>query len=357
LVNRRDFIAGMALLSLSRESVSKEIEFAQVVPGRPMRFPRDHGAHPEFRTEWWYATGWLANRAGEPFGFQVTFFRSRLPFDTDNPSSFAPRQVLFAHAALADPALGRLREDQRAARPALGLAGAAEDTTRVWIDDWRLALEGDTYRTRVAGRDFTLALRLRAPGVPLLEGEGGLSRKGPRPREASWYYSRPQLEVRGTIERGRGNEAVTGSAWLDHEWSSAYLAPEARGWDWCGVNLDDGGALMAFRMRGKNGGVIWAGGTLQAATGTRKLGPQEISFQPLQRWESPRTAVVYPVAMRVTAGGQSWNLEPLMNDQELDSRASTGTVYWEGAVRAKQAGKEVGRGYLELTGYWKALQM
>jgi len=356
-VRRRRFLTGLPLLLFSASTFSGQVTFAQVVPGRPMRFPRDHGAHPEFRTEWWYATGWLANEARAPLGFQVTFFRSRLPFATDNPSSFTPRQVLFAHAALADPALGRLREDQRAARPALGLAGADEDTTRVWIDDWRMELDGDTYRTRITGRDFALDLQLRAPGAPLLEGEGGLSRKGPRPQQASWYYSRPHLEVRGSIERGRGSEAVTGSAWLDHEWSSAYLAPEAAGWDWCGINLGDGDALMAFRMRAKQGGVLWAGGTLQTSSGTRNYGPQEISFQPLRQWESPRTAVDYPVSMRVTAGGRSWNLEPLLDDQELDSRASTGTIYWEGAVRAKQAGREVGRGYLELTGYWKPLQM
>ena len=357
-MKRRGFLAGLPLLLLSREALSAEIVFAQVVPGRRMRFPRDHGAHPDFRTEWWYVTGWLANEGREPVGFQVTFFRSRLPFATDNPSSFTPRQVLFVHAALADPALGRLRHDQRSARPALGLAGATEDTTRVWIDDWRLELDGDTYHSHIAGRDFTLDLTMRAPGAPLLEGDDGLSRKGPRPQEASWYYSRPHLEVRGTIERGRGKEAVSGSAWLDHEWSSAYLAPEAQGWDWCGINLDGGGALMAFRMRGNNGGVVWAGGTREDRSGNKSVfNPAQVSFVPVREWESPRTAAEYPVAMRVTAGGETWELEPLMDDQELDSRASTGTIYWEGAVRAKQAGKEVGRGYLELTGYWKPLRM
>jgi len=357
-VRRRDFIAGLGLSLFIRNSSAKEIEYPSVVPGRRMRFPRDHGAHPDFRTEWWYVTGWLANEAGEPFGFQVTFFRSRLPFVTDNPSRFTPRQLVVAHAALSDSVYGRLRDDQRAARVALGLAGFAEDTTRVWIDDWRLELDGDVYRARIPARDFALDLELRARGAPLLEGEDGLSRKGPRPQEASWYYSRPQLEVRGTIERGRGREAVTGSAWLDHEWSSAYLAPEAAGWDWCGINLEGGGALMAFRMRAKQGGVLWAGGTLDDRSGNKTVfNPAQVSFVPLREWESPRTAVEYPVAMRVSAGGESWDLEPLMDDQELDSRASTGTIYWEGAVRALRAGKEVGRGYLELTGYWRPLQM
>ena len=357
-MKRRDFIAGVGLLALSGKGLPEEIQFAQVVPGRAMRFPRDHGAHPSFRTEWWYATGWLATAAGEPLGFQVTFFRNRLPWVTENPSNFTARQVLLAHAALADPALGRLRHAQRAARPALGLAGFAEDTTRVWIDDWRLVLEAGTYRTRVAGRELALELELRAPGPPLLEGEAGLSRKGPRPDEASWYYSRPHLDVRGTIERGRGKEPVTGSAWLDHEWSSAYLAPEAVGWDWCGINLEDGGALMAFRMRAKKGGTFWAGGTLLHASGKESVfDHSEVSFEPVRTWESPRTGVEYPVAMRVSAGGRSWDLEPLIDDQELDARATTGTIYWEGAVRARQAGREIGRGYLELTGYWKPLRM
>jgi predicted secreted hydrolase len=356
-VRRREFIAGLGLLSFSTRLFSKEIDFAPVVPGRPMRFPRDHGAHPDFRTEWWYVTGWLANAAGEQFGFQVTFFRTRLPFATDNPSDFTPRQLLFAHAALADSTYGRLREAQRAARPVLGLAGFAEDTTRVWIGDWRLELAGDTYRTQVVGSDFALGLELRAPGPPLLEGDDGLSRKGPRPEEASWYYSRPHLEVHGTIERERDKDPVSGSAWLDHEWSSAYLAPEAEGWDWCGINLDDGGALMAFRMRGKGGGVVWAGGTLQSSGTTLKFEPKDVSFKPLREWESPRTGVAYPVSMRVTVGDRSFVLEPLMDDQELDARATSGTIYWEGAVRAMESGKEAGRGYLELTGYWQPLKM
>jgi predicted secreted hydrolase len=277
-VKRRDFIAGLGLSLLIRNSSSGEIEFPSVVPGRVLRFPRDHGAHPEYRTEWWYATGWLA-AGDEPLGFQATFFRSRLPFATDNPSAFTPRQIVFAHAALSDPSFGRLRDDQRAAREALGLAGASETTTDAC------------------------------------------------------------------------------SAWLDHEWSSDYLAPDAAGWDWCGINLGHGGALMAFRIRSKRGGVYWAGGTLATERGKTVFMPAQIAFRPLRTWRSPRTDVEYPVAMRVTAGDASWDLEPLMNDQELDSRASTGTIYWEGAVRAMQQGKEAGRGYLELTGYGQSLEM
>ncbi|MGH8737154.1 MAG: lipocalin-like domain-containing protein [Burkholderiales bacterium] len=356
-MRRREFIAGLGLGFFIKNCLSSEIDFPQALPNHPLQFPRDHGAHPDFRTEWWYATGWLATGSNQPLGFQVTFFRSRLPFATGNPSAFTPRQIVFAHAALSDPSFGRLRHDQRAAREALGLAGAAENTTDAWIDDWRLKLDGDTYRAAIPAHEFALDLDLTAHAPPLLEGEGGYSRKGPRPGEASYYYSRPHLEVRGSIERGKGKEQVNGSAWLDHEWSSDYLAPEAAGWDWCGINLEDGSALMAFRIRRKGGGVYWAGGTLKTERDQTTFTPAQITFTPLRTWRSPRTSVEYPVAMRVTAGAESWDLEPLMDDQELDSRASTGAIYWEGAVRAMQGGKQAGRGYLELTGYWKPLQM
>jgi len=348
-VRRRRFLASLPLLAaapLARAQQAKdgaqapvrEARYAKVVRGTRLRFPRDHGAHPDFRTEWWYATGWL-ERGGRPLGFQVTFFRARPQWESDNPSRFTARQLLLAHAALADPQLGHLRHDERAARDALGLAGASIRTTDAWIDDWRFALDGGGYHARIAARDFTLELDLKATRAPLLQGEGGVSRKGPRAEEASYYYSRPQLAVSGKVD----GEPVSGRAWLDHEWSSQYLAPEAAGWDWVGLNLEGGKSLMAFRIRDRQGGVYYA--------------PPGVSFEPRRSWRSPRTGVEYPVAMRVEANGQAYDLEPLMDDQEMDARRSTGTIYWEGAVRALQAGREVGRGYLELTGYWRPMAL
>ncbi|MDH4095436.1 MAG: carotenoid 1,2-hydratase [Betaproteobacteria bacterium] len=334
-MRRRAFLLGMLAAPLARAA---SVDYPAVTRGRRLRFPRDHGAHPEYRTEWWYATGWL-ERDGAPLGFQVTFFRARPEWRSANPSRFVPRQILLAHAAIADPRHGRLRHDQRAARDALGLAGAATATTDAWIDDWRLRLEGRVYRAQIAAREFDLQLALEARGAPVLQGEGGFSRKGPRPGQASYYYSRPHLAASGTLD----GAPVRGKAWLDHEWSSQYLAPQASGWDWCGLNLDDGGALMAFRIRDKAGGTFYA--------------PPGVAFAPLRTWRSPRTGVTYPVAMRVSAAGAHYELEPLMDDQELDARASTGNLYWEGAVRAKRAGREVGRGYLELTGYGEPLRL
>ena len=332
-------------------------EYADVVAGIPLVFPRDDGSHPAFRIEWWYATGWIA-AGGTEYGMQITFFRFRSGLQDDNPSAFAPRQLLFAHAALADPAYGRLRHDVRAARAGLGLAEADETTTRVWIDDWRFEHEGDAYVARIAAREFTLDLRFTPTQSLLLQGERGVSRKGPLAQQASYYYSRPQLAVAGELTLLDKRSAVTGRAWLDHEWSSEYMAKEAVGWDWTGINLDDGGALMAFRMRGRDGVPVWAAGTYRGSDGaTRTFAPGEIRFTPRRHWRSPRTGVEYPVAMSVAAGDLDLTLAPLLDDQELDARSTTGTLYWEGAVRALANGREAGRGYLELTGYGKPLQL
>jgi predicted secreted hydrolase len=321
-------------------------EFPAVTPGKRIEFPRDAGAHPEYRIEWWYITGHLDSERG-PMGFQVTFFRLRNPGAEGNPSRFAPAQILFAHAALADPAKGRLAHDQRSARALPPLVEAATGDTDVRIDDWSLKRESGAYRTVVRGEGFALDLAMTPTQAPLLEGDAGFSRKGPLATQASYYYSEPHLAVAGRVVADAASREVRGIAWLDHEWSSEALAAEAVGWDWLGLNLDDGGALMGFRIRARDGTTLWTNATRRTAAGlTRSFGPDAVRFRPLRRWTSPRSAAAYPVAMEVEVAGERWSLEPLMDDQELDARASTGTVYWEGAVRARGA-----RGYLELTGY------
>ncbi len=323
-----------------------------------MRFPRDEGSHPDFRIEWWYVTGWLEAPAGKALGFQITFFRTRLDLKDDNPSAFTPRQILIAHAALSDPAHGKLLHDERVARSGMGLAGATQDRLEVWIDDWALRQNGANYRARFPARDFQFDFTLTATQPPLLQGENGLSRKGPAPESASYYYSLPQLKVNGTLTRNGKAQSVTGTAWLDHEWSSQYMDKKAAGWDWIGINLADGGALMAFRMRDHQGGTFWAGGSYRSPDGaTRTLARTDIDFRPRREWRSTRTGTAYPVAWHVSAGGMAFEIEPLLDDQEYDTRRSTGTIYWEGAVRVLQNGKPAGSGYLELTGYWRPLQL
>jgi predicted secreted hydrolase len=355
-MNRRRFLA--CTLAGVAAPVWGGVTYPSVLAGTPLRFPRDHGAHPAYRTEWWYVTGWIRDARGRERGFQITFFRNRPGVQEDNPSAFAPRQLLFAHAALADAAAGRLRHDQRAARQGFGLAEASEATTDVRIDDWSLALDGDRYRTRIRARDFDFDLVFAATQPLLLQGDAGYSRKGPQPHQASHYYSRPHLAVSGTVSSGGRAERVTGTAWLDHEWSSEIMAEAAVGWDWVGLNLDDGGALTAFRMRDRAGDTWWAGGSHRAAGGAaRSFGAADVVFTPTRTWRSSRTGAVYPVAMRVQTPAATVDLEPLMDDQELDSRGSVGTVYWEGAVRARSGGREIGRGYLELTGYWRPMAL
>jgi predicted secreted hydrolase len=334
------------------------------VPGYRIRFPHDEGSHPLFRTEWWYITGWLhptgaaANRPSQSIGFQITFFRAGLDVDERNPSVFAPRQIIIAHAALSEAGRGRLLHDQKVARTAFALSGADEGRTRVWIDDWSLAKEDATYRASIPARDFTLSLEFKQSQPPLLQGDEGFSRKGPRPESASYYYSFPHLQVLGTMAEQSRRTSVSGSAWFDHEWSSSYMDERASGWDWIGINLDDDAALMAFRMRDAQGATFWAGGTHRAASGTRRaFSEREVRFVPLRWWRSPRTGVRYPVAWRIELPDFTLAIDPIMDDQENDTRLSIGTIYWEGAVLARIEGRIAGRGYLELAGYWQKLRV
>jgi predicted secreted hydrolase len=266
--------------------------------------------------------------------------------------------LIIAHAALSDPADGRLLHDQKAARAGFGLAYAKTGDTDVRLERWHFRRGADgAYQARVEGAEFTLDLVL-APTQPLmLQGERGFSRKGAGPAQASHYYSEPHLKVTGSVSRRGKPATVTGSAWLDHEWSSTILDKDAQGWDWTGVNLDDGSALMAFRIRGKDGRTLYTHAALRDPAGRVTQYPQEqIAFTPVRVWRSPRTNASYPVQMDIRTGDTSWTLTPLQDDQELDSRTSTGSVYWEGAVTVSRNGQAAGRGYLELTGYLKALK-
>ena len=353
-------LAGLCLVALLLIAAgpTDAPEFSAVRPGAPITFPRDHGAHPGYRTEWWYVTGWLKTPDGQDVGFQVTFFRSRLATDARNPSAFSPTQVLFAHAGLSDPKAGRLLHDGRIARQGFGLAEASVRDTDVVIDDWRLRRRADgRFVAQVTTQAFGLDLMLTPSQPILLQGESGFSRKGAKLTQASRYYSLPHMRVSGVIVRGGRRVQVTGEAWMDHEWSSTLLDSQAVGWDWVGLNLDDGSAVTAFQVRDRTGRALWAGGSLRSRGGTsERLGPGDISFTTERVWRSPRTGGRYPVqrslSLRTTAGERRFRLTPLFDDQELDSRRTGGPVYWEGAVRT-----EGGRGYLELTGYVVPLRL
>jgi predicted secreted hydrolase len=348
----------LLVLSLCSMMAAADALYAPVIAGHSLSFPDDLGSHPQFRTEWWYVTGWLDSEGGESLGFQITFFRTKPDIDANNPSSFTPRQIIVAHCALSDPKRGILWQDQKIRRAALGLAGAAQNDTHVWIDRWSLQHEAQTYVAKIAAEEFSFDLALSETQAVLINGEGGVSRKGPQPQAASYYYSLPHMHVTGTVSRKGRLSRVSGEAWFDHEWSSEYLDPQAAGWDWIGINLQDGGALMAFQIRGLDGKPRWAGGTIRSGAGVSQiLKPEDVEFRAERRWTSPRTGIIYPVAWTIRADGRELSLAPLFDDQENDTRLSTGAIYWEGAVRAFDKTQQVGRGYLELTGYGERLRL
>lgn len=350
----------MVILSLvAAETIAESSRLLPVVPGYKLTFPHDYGAHQDFRIEWWYITGWLETADKKPLGFQVTFFRYATDQNQDNPSRFAAKYLIIAHLALSDPAAGKLMHTEKSAREGFDLAYARSGNTDVKLDDWTLVREEDgRYQVDMRTSDFGLQLSLTPTQMLMLQDQNGFSRKGPKPEQASYYYSEPHLSVTGTVFRQNRPTAVTGRAWLDHEWSTAYLDPEADGWDWIGANLDDGSSLMAFQIRKKNGGKVWAYAALRSVSGDIKFfNPEEVEFTPTRTWQSPHTEAIYPVAMHIRTGEIEWQLTPLLDDQELDSRQSTGSVYWEGAVTLTRDDQPAGHGYLELTGYVKPLAL
>lgn len=359
----------------------------RVRPGRTLAFPGDHGAHPASRTEWWYVTGALWVDAlpggaggvveGPGLGFQVTFFRHRTGWAASPAAAgrFDPVHLLMGHAALTDVAGARLWHDQRLDRwngePQAPRAAAAVGDTAVHIGGCSLRRASDgRYRAlwvrqpgpQAAGEGLALDLWLQPAQAVLLQGQQGFSRKGPDVAQASHYYTQPQLAVQGEAQWGPHRARVSGRAWLDHEWSDTLMHPDAVGWDWVGMNLDDGAALTAFRLRRADGSALWAGGSWRPGPG-RGAGPgavsprvfteHEVRWTPLRWWDSARSGGRYPVAWRLETPAGAFEVTALVPDQELDTRLTTGTVYWEGLSRLSRGdGSPVlGWGYLEMTGY------
>lgn len=328
------------------------------LPPRTPQFPRDFGSHPELRTEWWYITG-HARAGAREFGFQVTFFRSRVDETQAMQSAFAAKQLIFAHAAITDLEGRRLHHAQRIARAGFGIAQAGERDTDVRLRDWSLVRADGVYRARIPAGEFALELRCASTQPVLLHGNSVLSSKGPEAGQVSYYYSEPQLATQGRLLlQGRAFD-VSGTAWLDHEWSETPMHRDAVGWDWIGINLADGSALMAFRLRRGDGSALWGGGSFRRAGGASQgFDPDEVVFEPLRRWQSPTSRASYPVEWSVQTPVGRYTVRALLDSQELDSRGSTGTIYWEGLCDLLDAqGRPVGRGYLEMTGYAAPLRM
>lgn len=331
--------------------------YAKALEPRDFSFPADHGPHPDFKSEWWYFTGHLDGAGGARFGYQLTFFRQALaPEAPERASAWGTRQLYLAHFALSDVGGGEFHAFERLSRGAAGLAGAGGKPFLVWLEDWSVESTGDRdFPVRLFARDGDVALDLLLENEkpPVFHGDRGLSHKGAAPGNASYYYSLTRLAARGRVTAGGREIAVSGSSWLDREWSTSVLAENQVGWDWFSFQLDDGRELMAFQLRLKDGGIDPAShGTLVAADGsTQGLTLADLRIEPTDTWRSPRGAT-YPAGWRleVASADLELALEPLLADQELDLSFR----YWEGAVSARgtAAGKPVrGRGYVELVGY------
>jgi len=341
---------------------AEPLAFARATAPRAFRLPTDHGPHFEFQTEWWYYTGQLAGADGRQYGFQLTFFRRGLSPGPPPEAGLATNQVYFAHFAVTDVAARTHAFAERVSRGAAGLAGASGDPFRVFVEDWSaVALSPDAARVRVRARDAGLVLDLELGATkPLVaHGERGLSAKSDEPGNSSYYIGYTRMAARGELGTGGTGTKVAGEAWFDHEWSTSALGPQAVGWDWWSLQLDDGRELMFFEIRREDGSREPASsGTLVAPDGrTRRLAAADVAVEVLERWTSPHTRATYPARWRLRVPSEDLELEvvPLAADQEM----RTAFVYWEGAVGVTGTSRRrplAGRGYVELTGYARSMQ-
>ncbi len=326
---------------------------------RPLTFPRDFGAHEDFRTEWWYYTGNLQTPEGRHFGFELTIFRvGLLPPTAELPtdSQWYDRSLYFAHFALSDIAAEHFYAFERYSRPGPGLAGAQSDPYRVWIEDWKIA-EGvpGIYRLQAAQAEIALDLSLTDEMGVVLHGENGYSRKGESVTNASYYYSQPRLRADGSVRVEDVQYPVSGLAWKDHEFSTSVLDENQIGWDWFSLQFEDGPALMLFQLRERGGGTsASSSGTFVTPEGIpQPVQKTDFEITVLEEWRSPHTQGVYPATWEIQLNEPDCVLEvrPWMADQELNFPTVT---YWEGAVRFEGVCNGVtarGNGYVELTGY------
>ncbi|MBC5811604.1 MAG: carotenoid 1,2-hydratase [Candidatus Eremiobacteraeota bacterium] len=361
-----------ALLS-SQPAGADPSGFAAATAPYRYSWPRDHGSHPAYRTEWWYFTGHLRARDGRRFGFELTFFRAGLrpgdPVPQAGRSRWRGNQLFPAHFALTDESGRRFFHDERLAREALGFGAASSSRLAVRADDW--ALEGmpigSGARQRItlhASAAFgSLALRATPLKDPAIHGRGGVSRKGACASCASHYYSFTRLATTGTVRLADASYEVEGQAWMDHEYGTGELEPNQRGWDWYSIQLDDGRELMLYVLRRSDGSVTpQSSGTLVERDGrTRYLPLAAFASSSDAVWKSPHSGAVYPAHWRVSvpSAGLDLMLSPVVADQEL-AATTNGISYWEGAVDVTAAGapgRRVGAGYVELTGYAGALQL
>ncbi|MEP6914650.1 MAG: lipocalin-like domain-containing protein [Acidobacteriota bacterium] len=335
----------------------------EAAPGRPISLPADHVSHPEYKLEWWYYTGNLDAPGGRRFGYQLTFFRIGVDPAPINPSRWAVRDLYMTHLAVTDVNGRRFAFTERMNRAGPGWAGAATDTYRVWNEDWQATIDPPGVHRLQARQPgdagIGVDLRLHEDRPAVLHGDGGYSRKGSSPGNASNYYSLTRMPTTGTITIDGRSIDVTGQSWMDHEFGTSFLEPDQIGWDWFSIQLDDGRDLMIFQLRRADGSIDpRSSGTLVEPD----RGPTAITLdsgfrlEPGRTWLSRATGGRYPIAwtVRLPRFDIELTVTAAVDDQELHTERSAGVTYWEGAidVTGRARGHVVhGRGYLEMTGY------
>jgi len=344
----KGFDIGQALSSPPTEDC-----FERADREKTITFPQDLGPHNTFQTEWWYYTGNLADASGNAFGYQLTFFRRALACESPRGTSkWRTRQLYFAHFAITDVATKNFYSDTRMDRESIGIAGAESSPYRVWIENWTAQEKGHEIHLSAQGSLFSLNLTLSPLKPPVFQGKSGLSQKSALPGNASYYYSFPRMDTRGTLHTPAGDVAVTGLSWFDHEWSTSALATNEKGWDWFAFHLDDGLDIMICQIRKvDNSANGFSFGCISHADGHYDiLGPKDFTLKATDTWESPVTGGIYPSAWTLFMSPlrASFKVTPYIKNQEHTGEF----VYWEGAVQVSGKGIS-GVGYVELTGYRK----
>jgi predicted secreted hydrolase len=330
--------------------------FQPALPGYDYQFPRDHGSHDEYRTEWWYYTGQLRTERGKRFGFELTFFRVGVnPPGNADATSWDLHNIAMAHFAITDIDAQKFRYYEKLNRQSPFTAGSAAGALDVFNEGWsaRTLPDGSWRLTAAAGNDSVdFVLRSRKP--PAVHGENGVSVKAEGPGYASHYYSMTRLEVTGAIN----GQKCRGTAWMDHEFGSSNLRENQQGWDWFSVQLDNDSELMLYQIRHRDGTAdVASSGSLITSDGSViHIRHDQMQIAPAGSWKSPASGATYPMGWRITLPSFriALTVRPLMRNQELVTKGSTGITYWEGAVDVAGSFDSVsvsGAGYVEMTGY------
>ena len=327
-------------------------------------FPRDHGAHPNFKTEWWYFTGNLQDTLERKFGYQLTIFRQGIQYKpAQADSKWAVRDVYFGHMTISDITADRFHVAERVTRGALGEATASTKLMDVAMGPWSIVQSMDE-RIQLSAREDNIAVELSLHPMKklVLEGVDGLSRKADGVGDASYYYSYPRLDTTGFIRIGEKTYQITGESWFDHEFSTSLLGKDQVGWDWFCIQLSTHEEIMLYAMRDKSGKMdpVSEGTWINIDGSSKRLEPGSFTIDKTGTWPSPTSGAIYPAGWHITIPGHKADLTvtPAMADQELNLSKMGELEYWEGAcnIAGKMSGADVsGVGYTELTGYGKSL--